>query len=93
LIDPTTNVLHPGVLSGTSVLAPPGTFSPSGDVQFGLMTMSPDERYTKLTITVTTTPAQTDYTGFVMGSVPLQPCPPGWYFNVEDQRCYPCPAK
>lgn len=27
-----------------------------------------------------------------MGSVPLQPCPPGWYLDPETQRCYPCPA-
>lgn len=32
-----------------------------------------------------------DYTGMVMDSVPLEACPPGWYFVAETQRCYPCP--
>ena len=33
-----------------------------------------------------------DYAGMVMGSVPLQPCSPGWYFDEATQRCYPCPS-
>jgi hypothetical protein len=43
-----------GILTGSSLEAPPATETPAGDVQFGLMTMSSKERYTNLRITVTT---------------------------------------
>ena len=43
-----------GILTGSTIQAPPGTYPPAGDVQFALMTMSSKERYTKLRITVTT---------------------------------------
>ena len=81
-----------GILTGSDLAAPPGSWGNAGDVTFALMTMSPNERYSKLHIQVTTTRGTGDFAGFVMGSVKLEPCPPGWYKNEETQTCYPCPA-
>jgi len=49
----TTLAYHAGILTGTNFAAPPALWGNSGDVNFGIMTMSPNERYTSLRILVT----------------------------------------
>lgn len=61
-------IAHPAILTGSNYAAPPALWGNAGDVQFSLLTMSPNERYSKLRIQVSTVRGSGDYAGKCCGA-------------------------